>query len=168
MRIFFGKRSRIRTIYSLIACLAIIVYAAISQREMVNDVNNAVKTAMENSGEIDSKNDINNIVSDMDQPTLEILSKGIYKDQYKAGKKLVLYSGNNKSIVLYEQSPDWTKKFEFVKVKTSELEGAYSIVKKPCKGICIIDFEKKKLYSIPKDKINDNKYLYEVFSSCYN
>lgn len=164
---FFSRRRLFRTIYSLVTCVIIIVYASISQREMVNNVNSSIKTAMENSGEIDSTPTVNDIISDIDQPTLEILSKGIYQNRYKAGKKFVLYSGNNKVIELYEQNPDWTKKFEFIKVKTSELEGAYSAIKKPCKGICVIDFEKKKLYSIPKNKTNDNTYIYEVLSKCY-
>ncbi|MCR4880588.1 MAG: hypothetical protein K6A44_01365 [bacterium] len=165
---FFGRRKLIRTIYSFIACIIIVVYAAVSHNETMNEINNAFKTAEINAGERADDNDISSIVSNIEQSKLEILSKGIYKNEYKEGKKLVLYSGNNKTIELYKKSPEWTKKFEFVKVNTSAHEGAYSAVKKPCNGICVIDFEKKKLYSIPPEKKNDSKYLYTVFSKCYN
>ena len=163
-----GRRRLFRLIYSMVACLAIIIYGTIAQQDAIRDVNNAIETAKINTGEITKETNTENPVSDIDQPTLEILSKGIYKDRYQEGKKLVLYSGKNQTISGYEQSSDWTKKFVFVKVNTSELEGAYSKVKKPCKGICIIDFEKKKLYSIPQNKTNDSEYIYEVLSKHYN
>ena len=134
----------------------------------MDNLNKQISASVENEGGIVSDASIESIVSDIDQSRLEILSKGIYKNNYKPGKKLVLYSGNNSTMKLYKQSPDWTKKFEFVKVKTGSMEGAYSAVKKPCKGICVIDFEKRKLYSIPQDKVNDSKYIYNVLSKCYN
>ena len=91
------KKKLFRMIYSLVACSAIIVYAAIYQNEVINDVNNAIRTAEINSGEIKPDTNDEKPVSDIDQPTLELLSKGIYKDYYQEGKKLVLYSGKNQT-----------------------------------------------------------------------
>ena len=130
---------------------------------------NAMNTAMIETGELPAEEQPkqDNGISDANDKFISRISGLGFRNIIKNNSKIVIYKKGNNIIEPYKNSADWNTKFEFAEF-VSTVPRSNRIFKKYCGEICIIDMQKKKYIAIPKDKLNDNNYLYEALVKFYN
>lgn len=130
----------------------------------------------------------------LDKNLEDFLIRSGYAAQTKPGTKLVIYvylagyecpyhAQFQKDIAAYKNTPEWSNKYTFIERRhtmggmpdmpavTNEKQALqHNAFVDYCdtKSACIIDFQNKKMLSMPSDKMGDSKYLYEFLSAGYN